>query len=133
MFRKTIASCGLLALAIAVSIQRVESQSGASRPVVLYEGARLISGTGNAPIEQSAFLVERGTITKIGKKGEVTAPAGATRIDLTGKTVMPTLINAHGHPGFQKGLTYAAENFTRDVIMDDLNRALYFGLAAVQS
>jgi imidazolonepropionase-like amidohydrolase len=125
--------CGFVALAAAFSIQPVESQSGASRPAVLYEGARLISGTGNAPIEQSAFLVERGTITKIGKKGELTAPAGAARIDLTGMTVMPALINAHGHPGFQKGLTYSAENFTRDVIMDDLNRALYFGLAAVQS
>ena len=63
----------------------------------------------------------------------LTAPAGASRVDLTGKTVMPTLVNAHGHPGFQRGLTYDAANFTRENIMDDLNRALYFGLAAVQS
>lgn len=133
MFRQTIALCGLLALAATCSIQPVDGQAGLSRPVVLYEGARLISGTGTAPIEQSAFLVERGTITKIGRKGELTAPAGAARVDLTGKTVMPTLINTHGHPGFQKGLTYSAENFTRDVILEDLNRALYFGVAVVQS
>src|SRR5262249_7908535 len=50
-----------------------------------------------------------------------------------GKTIMPTLINAHGHPGFQRGLTYTAENFTRETITDDMNRALYFGVAAVQS
>jgi hypothetical protein len=73
--------CGFVALAAAFSIQPVESQSGASRPAVLYDGARLISGTGDVPIEQSAFLVERGTITKIGKKGECTAPAGAARVD----------------------------------------------------
>jgi imidazolonepropionase-like amidohydrolase len=133
MFRTMIPVCGLVALAAALSIQPVASQSSAPRPVVLYEGARLIAGTLTAPIEQSAFLVERDTITKIGKKGEQAPPAGAARVDLTGKTVMPTLINTHGHPGFQKGLTYSAENFTRDVIMDDLNRALYFGLAAVQS
>src|SRR6185295_5112852 len=60
-------------------------------------------------------------------------PGGATRISLAGKTVIPTLINAHGHPGFQRGLTYSAENFTRENIMDDLNRALYFGVAVVQS
>ena len=133
MFQKTIAFCSLLTLAALYAIQSVQTQSGPPGALVLYEGARLISGTGSAPIEQSAFLVERATITKIGRKGELTAPAGAARVDLAGKTVMPTLINTHGHPGFQKGLTYAAENFTRNVIMDDLNRALYFGLAAVQS
>jgi len=133
MFRRTIAFCGFLALAVTCCLQPLEGQSGSSRPVVLYEGARLISGTGTAPIEQSAFLVERGTITRIGRKGELIAPTGAARVDLTGKTVMPTLINTHGHPGFQKGVTYSAENFTRDVIMQDLNRALYFGVAVVQS
>jgi imidazolonepropionase-like amidohydrolase len=46
---------------------------------------------------------------------------------------MPTLINAHGHPGFQKGLTYSAENYTRENIIADLNRAAYFGVGAVQS
>ena len=61
------------------------------------------------------------------------APAGAGRVDLTGKTVMPALINAHGHPGFQRGLTYSADNFTRENIIDDLNRALSFGVAVVQS
>ena len=100
---------------------------------MLYEGARLIPGDGSAVIEDSAFLVENDTIARIGRKGEVTAPEGATRVDLTGKTVMPTLINAHGHPGFQRGLTYAAENFTRENIIDDLNRAAYFGVAAIQS
>ena len=100
---------------------------------MLYEGARLIAGDGSAPIADSAFLVEGGTITRVGKKGEWTAPAGARRINLTGKTVMPALINAHGHPGFQRGLTYSADNFTRDTIIDDLNRALYFGVVAVQS
>src|SRR6185295_9397704 len=60
-------------------------------------------------------------------------PGGATRISLAGKTVIPTLINAHGHPGFQRGLSYSADNFTRENIMDDLNRALYFGVAVVQS
>ena len=46
---------------------------------------------------------------------------------------MPALINAHGHPGFQKGLTYVAANYTRENIVDDLNRALYFGVATVMS
>jgi imidazolonepropionase-like amidohydrolase len=84
-------------------------------------------------VDDSAFLVENGTIRTVGRKGGVIAPDGAGRVDLSGKTVMPTLINAHGHPGFQRGLTYGAHNFTRETIVDDLNRALYFGVAVVQS
>ena len=133
MLRQMIAFCGCVALAAAYSNEPAQTQANRQAPVVLYEGARLIAGDGSAPIADSAFLVENGTITKVGKKGELTAPRGAGRIDLTGKTVMPTLINAHGHPGFQRGLTYSADNLTRENIMDDLNRALYFGVAAVQS
>src|SRR4030095_12856791 len=110
-----------------------ETQTSRSQSVALFEGARLIAGDGGAPVADSAFLVENGTITKVGRKGEVTAPRGAGLIDLTGKTVMPTLIDAHGHPGFQRGITYSAANFTRENIVDDLNRALYFGVAVVQS
>ena len=37
----------------------------------------------------------------VGKKGEVQAPAGAARVDLTGKTVMPAMVDLHGHLGYQ--------------------------------
>jgi imidazolonepropionase-like amidohydrolase len=133
MLRQTIAFCAFVALATTYSTRGVETQAGRSRPVVLYEGVRLIAGDGSAPLANAAFLVENGTITRVARKGKVTPPGGAVRIDLTGKTVMPVLVNAHGHPGFQRGLTYQASNFTRDTIMDDLNRALYFGVGIVQS
>jgi imidazolonepropionase-like amidohydrolase len=132
--RQTITLLGLMAVTAAYPVQRVESQNSRASVAVLYEGARLIAGDGSAPIEDSAFLVENGIITQVGRKGRVTAPSGAVRVGLGGgKTVMPTLINTHGHPGFQRGLTYTADNFTRETITDDLNRALYFGVAAVQS
>ena len=130
MLREAFALYVVVTLAAAFSIQPVATQTNVA---VLYEGARLISGDGSAPINDSAFLVENGTIMTVGRKGAVSAPRGAGRINLTGKTVMPTLIDAHGHPGFQRGLTYSADNFTRENIADDLNRALYFGVAAVQS
>jgi imidazolonepropionase-like amidohydrolase len=99
----------------------------------LFEGARLIPGDGSAAVEDAAFLVEGGVIVRIGRRGEIAMPAGASRVDLAGKTVMPALISTHVHPGFQKGLSYAAENFTRENIMDDLDRALYFGISTVMS
>src|SRR5438477_11315867 len=82
--------CVFAVLVVAYSTQSVETQTGRAPSVVLYEGARLIAGDGSAPIDNSAFLVENGTITKVGRKGDVSAPGGARRVNLTGKTVMPT-------------------------------------------
>jgi imidazolonepropionase-like amidohydrolase len=129
MMRKTGAFAVVLLIVLAPSVWPLQTRTS----VVLFEGARLIPGDGRQPIENAAMLVENGLISKVGAKGGVTPPRAATRVDLAGKTIMPTLINAHGHPGFQRGLTYSGENFTRETIMDDMNRALYFGVAAVQS
>ena len=104
-----------------------------AQSVVLYEGARLIAGDGSAAIEDAVLLVENDTIKAVGKRGTVTAPAGARRVNLAGKTVMPALINTHGHPGFQRGTSYTRDNYNRETIVADLNRALYFGVSTVMS
>ena len=96
----------------------------------LFEGARLIVGDGTAPIENSAFVVQNGRFNRVGRKGELSAPA-ARRIDLTGKTVMPALIDAHVHLGYRKGLSFSADNYTRDTLLDTLDRFAYCGVAAV--
>jgi imidazolonepropionase-like amidohydrolase len=99
----------------------------------LYEGARLIPGDASPVIERSAILVEGGRIAQVGQQGQVKAPALARRVDLSGKTVMPMLIATHVHPGFQRGTSYVRENYSADTILNDLNRALYFGVSVVQS
>lgn len=58
-------------------------------------GARVIDGTGAAPLEGATILVSNGRVEAVGTN--VNVPAGATRVDLSGKTVVPGLINAHGH------------------------------------
>src|SRR5438105_15521641 len=52
----------------------------------LFEGARLITGDGSAPIESSAFVIQNSRFTTVGRRGEVQAPEGATRVELTVKT-----------------------------------------------
>ncbi len=99
----------------------------------LYEGALFIAGDDREPIADSAFLVDDGLIMAIARRGELGLPRGAARVDLTGKTVMPMLVSYHGHVGYQRGLSYEAENYTRDNVIDHLNRYAYYGVGTILS
>jgi imidazolonepropionase-like amidohydrolase len=124
----------LLTAGVACS-SRVETQGTGSSGATVFEGARLITGDGSAPIENSAFIVENTQFTRVGRRGELQAPAGAARVDLTGKTVMPTKVDLHGHIGFQHVYdgTMAKEYYTRDNLVDHLERLAYHGIGAVVS
>ncbi|HYM24526.1 MAG TPA: amidohydrolase family protein [Vicinamibacterales bacterium] len=102
-----------------------------SSPAIIFEGARLITGDGRAPIENAAFLVQNGHVTQVGTKGSVQVPPGARRVDLTGKTVMPALVDAHVHLGYRRGTTFSADNYTSPNLRDELDRFSYFGVGAV--
>src|SRR5260370_19049468 len=92
-----VAACLLLA---ACSSQ-VNQEATATAGTTVFEGARLITGDGGAPIENSAIVVVNNQFTQVGRRGEVQAPAGAARVDLTGKTVMPPMADLPGHLAFQ--------------------------------
>ena len=100
---------------------------------VVFEGALLITGDEAAPIEDSAFIVEDGLFTDVGRRGELQVPDGAERVDLTGKTVMPGKVDLHGHLGYQHAVdgTMAKEYYTRENLIDHLERLAYFGVSAV--
>lgn len=104
----------------------------AARPVA-YEGARLIVGDGAAPIENGVLVVAGGRITAVGPKGSVTVPPGATRVNLAGRTVMPALVNAHVHIGYEGYTNWGAANYTPANVLDHLKREAYYGVAATQS
>ncbi len=99
---------------------------------IVFEGARLITGDGTAPIENSAFVTQNNRFTTVGRKGEVQVPPGATRVDLTGKTVMPGLVDVHSHFGFlnQRDGSMSKANFNRENLLDHLRRYAYHGFAA---
>ena len=128
-----IALVGWLLLTGACSAQSPTQAGQATGTVTVFEGARLILGDGSQPIENSAFLVEGDRFTQVGRKGEIPVPAGAVTVDLTGKTVMPALVDAHSHIGYMKNLTSGPENYTREHILDHMYRFAYHGVAASQA
>ena len=86
--------------------------------VKAFTGARVIDGTDRAPIDNATIVVRGGKVVAVGPGASVTVPAGAERIALTGKHVIPGLVNAHGHVGNTVGMEqgkYSADNVLRDL------------------
>jgi imidazolonepropionase-like amidohydrolase len=100
--------------------------------ITSFEGARLIIGDGTGPIEDAIMLVENGKITRVAASREVQPPSGSTRVNLQGKTIMPMLVNVHGHLGYLKGLTSEPHNYDRENVLDHLRRLEYYGVGAFQ-
>src|SRR6201981_3507883 len=124
-------ACLLLASAWTWNLHGQASQSNAT----VFEGARLIKGDGSAPIENSAFLVVGDKLTQVGRRGELRVSAGAAHVDLTGKTVMPALVDLHGHIGYQNIVegTMSKSFYTRENLIDHLERLAYNGVGATVS
>src|SRR5262252_3764142 len=124
-----------LAIAALFVARPFQGRVDGQRPVraTVYEGARLIDGNGGSTIEDSAFVVADGRFTQIGRKSDVRAPADAAHVNLSGRTVMPALVDAHAHLGYRKGTTFSADNFTRENIVDQLNQFAYWGISGVLS
>ncbi len=101
--------------------------------VVAYEGATLITGDGGPPLGGGVLVVDHGVITDVGLAANVAIPEGATVVDLRGKTVMPALVDLHGHVGYQRGLGYDEANYTRENVIDHLNRYAYYGIGTIVS
>lgn len=94
-------------------------------------GATLFDGTGAATIENAVIIVRDGRIAAVGSAEAIEIPAGAVRVDVSGKTIVPGLINTHGHVSGVRGLEgghYNADNLLRQL-------ALYarYGITAVNS
>jgi imidazolonepropionase-like amidohydrolase len=91
------------------------------RSVTAYEGARLIVGDGRV-LENATLVVEGTKIAQVGGAADVRVPAGATRVSLAGKTVMPMIIDTHVHL-----------SETRDALIRDLRMRAYYGVSAALS
>lgn len=128
--RTGLLTLGLLALA-ACSGPAPESTSLPEDPVagggtglnlIAYTGARVIVGDGSRPIENAVMLVDGTRFAAVGRASEVEIPAGVARVDLSGRTIMPAMIDGHVHMSRE-----------RDALIQDLRQRAYFGVSAALS
>jgi imidazolonepropionase-like amidohydrolase len=92
-----------------------------AQSVTAFEGARLIVGDGRV-IENATLVVDGTKVAQAGGAADVRVPAGATRVSLAGKTVMPMLIDTHVHL-----------SRTRDTLIRDLQLRAYYGVSTALS
>ena len=105
----------LLVIAAGTTITQAQST------ITIFENGRVIVGDGKV-IENASVVVDGTRITQVGPASSIKAPAGATRVSLTGKTLMPTLVDAHVHT-----------STTRDALIVDLKNRARLGIGAVMS
>ena len=85
----------LIALTILAALLSLAGSAAAQ--VTVLNHATVIDGTGAAPQNDVAILMENGRIRDMGPSAKIPPPAGANVLDLTGKFIVPGIINAHGH------------------------------------
>src|SRR6266699_3245133 len=119
-------------LAMLVACPRLGAQAQTQR--IVLKGVRLIDGTGGPAIENSVLVIEGDHLVAAGKAGSVSIPKDADVRDVSGKTIMPALINLHGHLGLSSnGADSAAGHYTQENVVKQLNKYLSYGVATVAS
>ena len=97
-----------------------------------FVGARVIDGKGGV-IERGTVVVRDGKIVQVGSAASVQVPQGAERVDLTGMTLIPGLINAHGHLANVVGMRTDANAATRENVLRQAKTYAQYGITSVFS
>lgn len=118
----------VLALVVALSCK---SRNTVQSEYTAFTGATIIDGTGSEPIGNGVLMIRHGRVVAVGSDDAVSVPDGVRVVDLKGKTIIPGIINAHGHVGNTRGIEgghYSAGN-----IIDNLKIYARYGVTTVVS
>ncbi|GGB02939.1 amidohydrolase family protein [Puia dinghuensis] len=103
-----------------------------AQQVTVLTNATIIDGTGREPQSHMTMLIQNGRIAKL-TRDKIAVPPGTAQIDMTGKYLMPQLINCHGHLGNVRDTTASSANYTRENVIRQLQLYQDYGVGAVLS
>lgn len=104
----------------------------ANEGTIAFVGGTIIDGTDAEPLPDSVLVVTDGRVRSVGPRAAVSIPEGAEVIDVSGKYLMPGMINAHGHVGATVGLDANGEYSTEN-LMRQLGLYARYGITTVNS
>lgn len=104
----------------------------AQRPLVI-KNVTLVDGSGGPPTLNATVLVVNGRIALIGEGGTLQMSGDSQVVDGNGKTLIPGIINLHGHVGLTKGLVQAQENYSRESVIENLRTYASYGVTTTTS
>lgn len=107
--------------------------AGLPAQITVLQHAAVIDGTGRAAIPDAAIVIAGGKIRDVGPAAKIKIPDNAEVVDLTGKTIIPGIINLHGHVGMVKGLSQDMKNYTRENAEANLRTYALYGVTTTTS
>src|SRR4029453_6647935 len=118
-----------IVIVAALSLYSAQLANGQTTAFV---GGRVIDGTGKV-IDAGTVILQGGGITAVGPAVSTQVPAGPPRMDVKGKTLLPGLINAHGHVAATQGLQSNPSFYTRENLVRQLKTYGQYGFTSVFS
>jgi imidazolonepropionase-like amidohydrolase len=106
--------------------------SAANEGTIAFVGATIIDGTSAPPLENGVLVITDGRIRTVGSEADVSLPQGTQVVDVSGKYIMPGLINAHGHVGATIGLD-GNGGYSRANLLRQLGLYARYGVTAINS
>lgn len=96
-----------------------------------FVGATIIDGTGGESIVNGVLVLKNEKVVAVGSKDDISIPDQAEKIDVTGKTIIPGLINGHGHVGEVKGIE--GGHYSKENLIENLEIYARYGITTVVS
>ena len=121
-----------VAAVLAVLLIAAFSINAGAQQVTVLKNVNAIDGTG-APAQSNETIIIAGDRIQSISPAKTRVPSGAKVIDMQGRTIMPLLINTHGHLGLTKGTSQSTANQTEDNFRHQLPRYQEYGVGAVLS
>jgi len=119
------------ALAVLVGLCLLIPPAQSASRATVFLGARVVDG--GAVIEDAAIVVRDGKVAAVGPRGKIQVPADAEKVDVADKTIIPGMINAHGHVGETVGLRSGAELYSEENVKRQLALYARYGITSVVS